>query len=214
MLRRQLLRLSAARVVLIGATALVALTLPSTVLANGKPIQIVLSYLPNISNTGTTSASGIAELVLAEGEARVSATGLPRLDPPQLYTAWVVNTTTNEFQAVGRFNTAYTTGAATLDNVLPQAIPDKGWNLFLITIEDSTDPTRPSEKHSIGGFFPPAGTEPRPNLLPNTGGPVAAQAVAAQNRPDWTVVAGLAALTLVAGIAAGYVLGRRRPASR
>ncbi len=197
--------------VLAGLAVLVSLSLPTAALANGKPIQIVLAYLPNISNTGSQTATGVAELVLAEGEARARATGLARLDPPQRYAAWLVNGSTNEFYALGQFNTAYTTGVATLDRVLPDAIPDKGWNLFLITVEDGPNPTQPSPRHSIAGFFPAAGTPPQPNQLPNTGGPVAADPAATFNRPDWTVFAGLAALTLLLGAAAGYALGRRRP---
>ncbi len=202
--------------VLASLAILAALSFPSLALANGKPIQIVLSYLPNISNTGSQDATGIAELVMSEGEARARATGLTRLDPPQRYEAWLVNSSTNAFFALGQFNTAYTTGVASLDRVLPDAIPDRGWNLFLITIEDGPNPTQPSTRHSIAGFFPAPGTEVQPSVLPNTGGPVASQPAAAPNRPDWPTIAGLAALTLIVGAAAGYALGqrgRRRPSA-
>jgi hypothetical protein len=195
--------------------ALVLLSLASAggALANGKPIQIVLSYVPDVSNTGPQNATGVAELVLAEGEVRVAATSLPRLDPPEHYEAWAMNTNTNEALALGSFNTAYTTGDARLDQVLPGAIPDKRWNLFLVTIEESPTPTIPGEKRAIAGYFPPEGTEPQPNLLPNTGGSQDSQASRA-DRPDWMLAAGLGALALGVGVAAGYGLGRRRPVSR
>jgi hypothetical protein len=195
------------------ALILLALASEGVALANGKPIQIVLSYAPDISNTGPQNATGVAELVLAEGEVRVAATGLPRLDPPRHYEAWVLNTSSNEALALGSFNTAYTTGDARLDQVLPGAIPDKRWNLFLVTIEEAPTPTRPSQQRIIAGHFPPEGTEPQPGLLPNTGGAQDDQTSRA-GRPDWMLVAGLGALTLGLGAAAGYGLGRRRPVAR
>ncbi len=206
MLSLRLVRLAASLL------ALAALLVPRPALANGRPIQIVLTYLPNVSNTGSPSASGIAELVLAAGEVRASATGLVRLDPPGRYQAWVVNTNTNESLPVGQFNTAYTTGNATLDQVLPDPIPDKGWNLFLITLEDTPNPTSPSERRSIAGYFPSPEAQPEPSQLPNTGGPVPVELVTLQTQEERTRFAGLAALVLVLGLTAGYVLGRRRSA--
>jgi len=32
--------------------------------ADATPVQLVLVYMPNVSNTGTQSASGIAEVVM------------------------------------------------------------------------------------------------------------------------------------------------------
>jgi len=49
-------------------------------LADATPVQLVLLYMPNVSNTGTPAASGIAELVMPEGEVRINAADLPRLD--------------------------------------------------------------------------------------------------------------------------------------
>jgi hypothetical protein len=193
------------------AGAIIAsLLLASTALANGRPIQIILTYVPGVSNAGPQAASGVAELVLAEGEVRVAATGLPRLDPPRHYEAWILNTRTNEFLRLGSFNTAFTTGAARLDTVLPGAIEDKSWDLFLITIEDSPAPARPGSERSIAGAFPPSGSEPQPNLLPNTGGPIPVQAIGSVGQPNWLPIAGLAALTLLLGAGAGYALGRRK----
>lgn len=184
----------------------------SSVSANGRPLQIILSYLPNVSNTGTTSAAGIAEVVMAEGEARVEATGLPRLDPPQHYHAWLIKSTSNEAYPLGSFNTAFVSQVARLDQVLPEAIPNTGWDLFLITIEDVANPTQPSQRHSIAGRLPDAPTTVQPAQLPNTGG-VPAQP-ASGFRADWTVVAGLGALMVVVGAVAGFVVGRKRPSTQ
>jgi hypothetical protein len=194
----------------LAAAVLTTFLLSTAALANGRPIQIILTYVPGVSTTGPQAASGVAELVLAEGEVRVAATGLPRLDPPRHYEAWVLNTRSNEFLRLGSFNTAFTSGAARLDTVLAQPIAEKGWDLFLVTIEDTPEPATPSGEHSIAGTFPATGQEPVPNLLPNTGGPVPAQPTGGVGQPIWLPVAGLAALTLFLGAGAGYALGRRK----
>ena len=182
--------------------------LASAAHADATPVQLVLLYMPNVSNTGTTSASGIAELVMPEGEVRVSTADLPRLDDKH-YVAWLVNSGTNEFQRVGAFNTAQSTGAVHYENVLPDAIPNRHWNLFLVTVENSATPDRPSARHSIAGVFPSADSQTLPGALPNTGGDPDAYVPPAVTRPDWTSMPGLAALTLFIGAGAGYVLGRR-----
>jgi hypothetical protein len=201
------------------ATVLGALILGNVAFADATPVQLVLVYMPNVSNTGTTSASGIAELVMLEGEVRISAADLPRLEDEKKYVAWVLNTTTNQFRRLGAFNSAQSTGAVHFENVLPDAIPtDKHWNLLLITIEDNADAARPSNQHSIAGVFPRADNEPLPGVLPNTGGePPAWSAVSCQlsacNWADWRLNSGLAALVFGLGGGAGYVLGRRRTTS-
>src|SRR5437879_6117245 len=100
------------RFVSIVFAALVGLTLCATVaLADATSVQLVLLYMPNVSNTDTPSASGIAELVMPEGEVRITAADLPRLEDGNQYVAWVVNTETNAFQRLGAFNAAEATGA-------------------------------------------------------------------------------------------------------
>jgi hypothetical protein len=143
---------------------------PGGVLADATPTQLVLLYLPNISNTDTPGASGIAELVMPEGEVRISAANLPRLDDGQQYVAWIVSTDTNLFQRIGDFNASESTGAVHYENVLPDAIPNSHWNLLLVTVEDSADADHPGTTHSIAGVFPRAENEPLPGILPNTGG--------------------------------------------
>jgi hypothetical protein len=180
-------------------------------LADATPVQFVLVYMPNVSNTGTTAASGIAELVMLEGEVRISATDLPRLEGDKQYFAWVVNTERNEFQRVGAFNSAQSTSAVRYENVLPDAIPNKHWNLLLITVEDSANPTRPSNKHSIAGVFPRAENEPLPVLLPNTGGTSGIRSQMSDGVwADWRLTSVLAALVLSVTFSAGYAAGRRR----
>lgn len=176
--------------------------------ADATPVNLVLLYTPNVSNTDTPAASGIAELVLAEGEVRVSAADLPHLDGTQQYVVWIVNTQTNQYQRLGAFNSD-DSNKVHYETVLPDAIPNKKWDLMLITIEKTATPDRPSNKHSIAGTFPPAGDQLPPQLLPNTGGLPDGQ-VTVPDRSNWLSQTGLAALTAVAGLGAGYVLGKRR----
>src|SRR6266480_2016983 len=78
------------------ALACAALWLATTSLAfaDATPVQLLLIYMPNVSNTDTPRASGIAELVMQEGEVRIEATNVPHLDGPRQYVAWVVNSET------------------------------------------------------------------------------------------------------------------------
>ena len=182
----------------------------SIAFADATPIQLVLLYMPNVSNTGSTSATGIAELVMLEGEVRIKAADLPRLDGDKKYVAWVVNSQTNEFVRLGAFNTAESTSAVDFGTVLPDAIPAKHWDLLLITVEDNADAARPSSHHSIAGLFPSADSAPLPIVLPNTGGDPSADSTDLQNRPVWLQSAGLATLTSFVGGGAGYAVGRRQ----
>ena len=193
------------------AAALLALTLSTIgVLADATPVQLVLLYMPSVSNTATQTATGIAELVMQEGEVRIKTADLPRLDGDKQYVAWVVNSQTNEFERLGAFNTAASTGAVDYETVLPDAIPNKSWNLLLITVEDDATATRPSNRHSIAGVFPSTEDAPLPLALPNTGGAPDGYDLLAGSRPVWLQSAGLAALTLGITFGAGYVLGQKR----
>lgn len=216
-----------ARAVALAVAAMAILA--HSALADATPVQLTLVYVPNVSNTGTTAASGIAELVMPEGEVRVSAADLPHLDGDKVYTAWVVNSESNAFQRLGSFNAAPGSGAVHYENVLPDAIPDHMWNLLLLTVEDNAHATQPSQRHSIAAMFPRADDDPLPGVLPNTGGdvPLAASCqmalsdlsyqLSACGGSDWLAKVGLAALTLTMGFAAGYGLCKRRashPAQR
>jgi hypothetical protein len=188
--------------------------LANVVLADATPVQLVLLYMPNVSNTGTPAASGIAELVMLEGEVRITAADLPRLGNDQQYVAWAINTETNDFRRLAAFNTAESTKAVHYENVLADAIPNHHWNLLLITVEDSAQPERPSTRHSIAGVFPSPDNSPLPIALPNTGGdPVVSDQWSVVSWANWQLIAGLMTLPLSLGAAAGYAIGRRRALS-
>ena len=203
--------LAARRTALAVVGALIgALLMSGVALADATPVQLILLYMPNVSNTDTPSASGIAELVMQEGEVRIKTADLPRLDGGKQYVAWVVNSESNLFQRLGAFNTAQSSGAVAFENVLTDAIPDKHWNLLLITVEDSATPDKPSGRHSIAGVFPSADNAPLPIALPNTGGDPNTDYRPVENRPDWLTSAGPAALVASVTFAAGYGLGTRK----
>jgi hypothetical protein len=130
---------------------------------------------------------------MPEGEVRITAANLPRLDGTKQYVAWVVNSESNQYQRVGAFNTAESTGAVRYENVLPDAIPNNHWNLLLVTIESSATPAKPSDKHSIAGVFPRPDSEPLPGILPNTGGVPDGEPVASGHTfvlsGQWAVIA-------------------------
>ena len=194
--------------------AALSMTLPLTTRvahADATPTQIVLLYMPGVSTTGTTAATGVAELVLQEGEVRISVTGLPRLDGNDQYAAWVLDTDATRFFRLGTFNTAQSTGAVHFEQVLPEAIPTAHWNMVLLTLEDSLNPDHPSARHSLAGMFPPSGSDLVPELLPNTGGADDVSPLSSGRTAEWLSKLGLPSLTLTLGAGAGYALGRHRP---
>jgi hypothetical protein len=192
------------------AAMFATLMLGRVAFADAAPVQLILLYMPNVSNTGTSSASGIAELVMSEGEVRIKTADLPRLDGGKSYVAWVVNGQSNEFARLGAFNTGESNGAVDYENVLPDAIPNKHWNLLLVTVEDGADAAKPSSHHSIAGVFPSPDNAPLPVALPNTGGDPDADYPPAPIRPDWRLASVLGALGLAVTFGAGYALGLKR----
>jgi len=188
---------------------LASLSWTTSAFADATPVALMLSYLPNVSNTETPAASGIAELVLLEGEVRITATGLPHLEESSHYVAWLVNSQSNQSLRIGAFN-ADDKESVHYENVLEDAIPDRHWNLLLLTIENGAGADRPSNKHSIAALFPSGEREVPPQLLPNTGGEPAASAQwVVFSQSDWLRLSGLAALAVVLSGAAGYALGKR-----
>lgn len=141
---------------------------PSVVLADATPVRVVLTYLSGTSNWGPQDASGLMEFVRQEGEIRVTASDLPAI-PGKHYVLWITRQGTSQFFRLGD-PTRNTNGTTILDLVVPQNIPNRGWNLAMITVEDTASPSQPSKQISIAGRFPlstPRGVIPK--TLPNTG---------------------------------------------
>jgi hypothetical protein len=99
--------------------------------------------------------------------ARGRFSGLPALDG-EVYRVWLTNTQTDELLAFGTFN-ADQAQRAQFRFILSQDPPSTAWNLLFITVQPGPDGP-PSDKRSIGAFFPgPDQKGNLPNELPNTG---------------------------------------------
>jgi hypothetical protein len=193
--------------------ALLLTVLAGVAHADATPTQVVLVYTPSVSTTNTPSATGIAELVLQEGEVRISVTDLPHLDGDGQYVAWVLDTESNAYLRLGAFNTAQSTGAAHFETVLPETAPtNRHWNLVLLTIENTPTPDHPGRAHSIAGVFPAPGSDVLPVMLPNTGGADNDELPAVSHQrggANWLLNPVVASLLLLVGGGAGYALGKR-----
>jgi hypothetical protein len=142
---------------------------PAAALADGTPVRVVLTYQNGLSTWGPVDASGVMELVRAEGEARLTARGLPAA-PGLSYVVWL--TRDDQPGVVFRLGVLHPQpdGTATLDELLPDPIPDRGWNLVLVTAESTPAPDRPGPRRTIvGRILPPTPFGPMPRELPNTG---------------------------------------------
>lgn len=220
---------------LLAALAVAVLPGPRPAQANGTPVKVILTYQPGLSNWGPQTASGIAEIVFGEGEVRLLATGLPQLQGER-YTIWLLRSDSGEALALAQGDADRNSGVR-IDTVLNDSIPEKGWDIVLLTVEPAGAlPPSPGPRHSIAGYFPrdgaggSGGELPRPRELPRTGGdaPVTtalpsvplpqpagtgAQAAAApvaaprSGIPLWSVVS---AISLAVGLSLGYSVARTR----
>jgi hypothetical protein len=193
------------------------------VAANGTSVKVILTWMPDISNYGPRSATGVAEILAKEGEVKFAATGLEFL-PNETYQLWLLNQGTGEVFTAGRISPDES-GTVNVTNVLPAEIPDRGWSLVFLSVEaPDIVPRIPNSRRSIAGRFPqaaPAGALPAE--LPKTGG---ARAVTQRpidsisyvpvpvqpepGVPQWTWAAGALGVLVLTGIAfaAGRFSGR------
>ena len=161
-----------------GAALLAAVTsllVPAgPVQANGTPIRITLRYLSGLSNFGPQTATGVAELITSEGEVRLTAAGLQKLTDADEYQVWISSDETGERMRLGIVQ-VNEQGVGRLDTVLSQPIPEKPWNLMVLSIEaKGSQPAAPGNRLSIAGRFSMKGegAGEAPRVLPNTGGEV------------------------------------------
>ena len=117
-----------------------------TARSNGVPTLVNLNYI-DLSNSGPEDASGVAELIFAEGIVRIDAEGLPMLSGER-YQGWLVNSEQGDAISAGRFN-ADSEGVVSYEGVLPP-LADFGFDLFILTIEPEPDdaPSRRSSARS------------------------------------------------------------------
>lgn len=142
--------------------------------ANGTPIQLRLSWLDGVSNFGSRNAVATGEMITSEAELRLTTAGLEKLPDNEEYHAWI-SAGPERMRLVGfQVNDQ---GVARVDTVVPGGIPEKDWDLIVLTVEaKGTQPAAPSEKRAIAYRFSmsnptgaPAGGGV-PKVLPNTGG--------------------------------------------
>ncbi len=180
------------RVALLGAVLLCLGA--NTAYANGRPVQVYLSYLPGVSNWGPQNGTGFAEINLGEGEVTLNVANLPRLEGEE-YTAWLVNSSTGARLQVARFN-VNERGYGFSHNFVDADL--KGQEFDLVMVVAGADP---AGRRSIAGYFPaPDQPVQRPARLPNTGGPAPEPMLS-------PVLMGTATLLAVVGIA---ITARRR----
>ena len=135
-------------VVAIAAVLAVIGPFAGTARSNGVPTLVDLTYI-DLSNSGPQDATGIAELIFAEGIVRVTADGLPQLSG-ELYQGWLVNSQVGDAISAGRFN-ADADDMISFQGTLPP-IADFGFDLFILTVESEPDDApQPTEQRSIGG---------------------------------------------------------------
>ncbi|HUX87368.1 MAG TPA: hypothetical protein VMW65_10225 [Chloroflexota bacterium] len=147
---------------------LLASTLTPAAQADGTPVRVVLNYLNSVSNWGPTNAGGILDLIRAEGEARLTVRGLPQTAGKH-YVLWLIHEGTIDVFRIGALQ-FQPDGSANVDLILPNPIPNQGWNLALVTAETTATPARPGPDHSVAGRFPRGvPVDAAPPELPNTG---------------------------------------------
>lgn len=151
------------KTIAIFSVILLLLTIP--VAANGKPVTIYLSFLPEFSNTGAETATGTANVSIGEAWVDLTADGLPQLQGEQ-YEGWLQEAETGKRFSVGKFNAdadGHVAYYVQLDN-----IPVADYQYFLITIEPDPDPSPDADARiTIAGLFPnPQLVEVTPTPVP------------------------------------------------
>src|SRR6476620_7504110 len=124
-----------ATVAVLLATALALVAPAELARANGTPIRIVLSYLNGVSNFGPQNATGVAELITSEGEARLTAAGLQKLGANEEYQLSLSSSEANQRMRLGSVQVS-DAGVGRLDTVLRQPIPEIAWDLITITVQE------------------------------------------------------------------------------
>jgi len=155
----------AVAIVLLGVTGLW-----STAAANGAPVKIYLNYLPELSNYGSTSAKGEAEVSIGEAWVQIKAEGLPQLDGVK-YEAWLVTADNKQMISLGKFKSD---ADGKVDyNAEFEDIPVLEYRYFVISVEPEPDPdpATADARRTIAGVFPNTHLEvvsgtPTPTLAP------------------------------------------------
>lgn len=146
-----MLRNHARPAILAIALALLGFVLsPIAALAEGGEAFAALSFLPGVSNWGSTDAAGSAEVNVSEGTISVEARGLKAL-ATDVYEVWLVTPGLAQWVSVGRFSA---TGGAVDYSAAVDEIPDLDYGYVVITVEPASGDTgEPSGRNAIAGFL-------------------------------------------------------------
>ena len=164
---------------------LVALILAQCVgapaLANGSTIRVALSYLPGVSNWGPDNAAGVAEIVRAEGDVRLTVSGLPRLTT-DLYQLWLVDLKSGTQYSIGKFNVS-ATGAGGLETTAD--ITNVQFDLVVISVESEPDlsPNADSRLSIAGRYSTTTATPARAGVATPAPAPASGASPAAGTPP-------------------------------
>lgn len=139
--------------------------------AEAFPVRVILSYVPTVSTWGPPQATGVAHLTFSEGDVRADFVDLPVLSEQERYALWLLASKTGQSLLLGTFN-ASALPVTHVDLLLPDAIPENGWDTVLLTVEPNPDSDgRPSDRRVLVGALPgtPVELELMPPALPQTG---------------------------------------------
>ncbi len=135
------------------AAIVCSIILSVSVSANGAPVKIFLNYLPELSNYGPTTASGVAMVSIGEAWVEIEAEGMEQLDGAQ-YEAWLATADNAQMISVGTFNG--NADGQVKYNAEFDDIPVLEYRFLMISVEPIPDPN-PAEadaRRSIAGVFP------------------------------------------------------------
>jgi hypothetical protein len=146
------------------------LLIPAIALANGTPIRVRMAYQPPLSNAGPEDATGTIEIAFDDGEVHGDIAGLTP-EAGTHYEVWLYDSKTEEILSLTTFQ-ADASGETRFDALFAEPIPEEGWDLVVITIEDDPDSSpEPDSRWSLVGTFADAEIEEElvPEQLPRTG---------------------------------------------
>lgn len=188
------------------AVALVVAAIPHAA-AESFPTRVIVSHVPTMATWGPADANGVVLVNLEEADIRADLVGLPALPSGERYQLWLMNSATGETYPLARF-TAVEGSTTYVDQLLPEPIPDRGWDFVMVTVEPEPDPDPgPDARRVLVGSFPgtPAEIQQFPPTLPQTG------QASQETGPGMPLALGANAALLVGLVALRRVRRQRRP---
>ncbi|MCX2727957.1 hypothetical protein OO015_10695 [Thermomicrobium sp. 4228-Ro] len=168
--------------------------------AEAYPVRVILSHVPTVSTFGPPQATGVALITFSEGDVRADLVDLPVLGSNDRYALWLRRSDTGETLLLGKFD-ASSLPVTHVDLLLPEPIPEAGWDTVLVTVEPEPDPDpAPDSRVVLVGALPgtPVELDLLPPTLPQTG-----------TGPARTDTWGLVAVNSLLLIALGAIRARR-----